>query len=405
MPMSKEGPFRALEVINLIPNKLLDDLSDQTDVDYSVQKLHGKTIFQLFLFTLLEQGQLSLRILEAVFASKKFQTLFQIQNKTVKHSAIGMRLQNVNYRYFEAIFQYLTKLPDLKETFSLAGKKIQTHKIDSTFVGIAEKLIAFGMRNGKGTTKKHLKYTINLSGGIPVDLKLYSEKSAVSEDIALPALIQSVPKTHKKDSCIHVALFDQGIRKKQTFLSLVKNNILFVSRSHSHTFHVIESLPADKQENDHMEILSDQIVQFSKKKTGKRLITFPEHLRLVIGKTKKEGKPLHFLTNISFLSALEISELYRSRWEIETFFKFIKQELGFSHLLSRSQNGLLAVMYLTMIAAILLILYKKKNRISGWKVAKIRFLDELQLIVFETWHKQICLTEQEKGSFFEINSS
>lgn len=190
---------------------------------------------------------------------------------------------------------------------------------------------------------------------------------------------------------IGIAIFDQGIRKKKTFLDLIQAKVFFVSRAESHTFHVVESRPVTSpQKNEHITILSDDIVQFSKKKTGTRTITFPQPLRLVVGTSTKTGKLLHFITNIYDLDALEIAELYRSRWEVEVFFKFIKQELGFTHLVSRNRNGVLAVMYLTMIAAILLTLYKKTNKIPSWKIAKIRFLDELTFDIFSEWHQELC---------------
>jgi len=100
---------------------------------------------------------------------------------------------------------------------------------------------------------------------------------------------------------------------------------------------------------------------------------------------------MKFLTNVLFLSAVEIAELYKSRWEIETFFKFIKQEMNFSHLLSRSENGIKVIMYLTMIAAILLTLYKKMNRIVGWAVAKILFMDELDKDMEKDWQDEMRL--------------
>ena len=60
-------------------------------------------------------------------------------------------------------------------------------------------------------------------------------------------------------------------------------------------------------------------------------------------------------------SATEIAELYKRRWEIEVFFKFIKQHLDFSHLLSRNENGMKVEMYMTLITAILLIVHKKES--------------------------------------------
>jgi hypothetical protein len=387
---------RASEVINMVPDELLDRLADETGVDYSVQKLHGKTLFKLFLFGLLQEGDVSLRVLETIFSSRRFQTLFPTKVSGVKHSSIGMRLENIKYAYFERIFESLLTHPELQQ-ICFGDKKIQTHKIDSTFVGIAEKLLTIGVRNGRSADRKHLKYSVAISGSIPVNIVLYTERSAVSEDIALPPLVKNIPKN--TEQTVHIAVFDQGVRKKLTFLELVDTGVYFVSRAEKHKFKIVEKLSMQKQQNDHIVITDDQIVQFSRKKTETRTVTFPQHLRLVVGQSTTTGKTLHFITNIRDLSALEIAELYRSRWEIETFFKFIKQELGFTHLISRNQNGARAVMYLTMIAAILLTLYKKQNRIASWRVAKIKFIDELTFDIIETWHAELArLFEQKQPS-------
>ena len=127
--------------------------------------------------------------------------------------------------------------------------------------------------------------------------------------------------------------------------------------------------------------------------------------RLVTGKSHDTGQEMKFLTNVMTLSAKEITELYKSRWEIETFFKFIKQELNFSHLLSRSENGIRVVMYLTMIAAILLTLYKKINHIVGWAVAKIKFIDELEYGSLKEWHPEIAPLFRGRESVFSFNTS
>ena len=79
-----------------------------------------------------------------------------------------------------------------------------------------------------------------------------------------------------------------------------------------------------------------------------------------------------FITNSAELSAGEVTEVYRSRWEIEVFFKFLKQLLNFRHLLNRSENGIKVVLYITMIAAVLLEAYKRSNGMSGYKIAMMK---------------------------------
>ena len=70
--------------------------------------------------------------------------------------------------------------------------------------------------------------------------------------------------------------------------------------------------------------------------------------------------------------------MVKERWEIEVFFKFIKQHLNASHLVSRSENGIKVIIYMTMITAVLLLAYKKINRMSGYKIMKLKFETELE---------------------------
>ena len=78
-----------------------------------------------------------------------------------------------------------------------------------------------------------------------------------------------------------------------------------------------------------------------------------------------------------------MAEIYKQRWEIEVFFKFIKQNLNFSHLLSRNENGVKVIMYMTLITAILLIVYKKLNDLKGNKIPKLKFAQELEVLIIK----------------------
>ncbi len=81
---------------------------------------------------------------------------------------------------------------------------------------------------------------------------------------------------------------------------------------------------------------------------------------------------VNLLTDVDGISAAEMLEAYRKRWIIEVFFKFIKQNLDFSHILSTSANGLQVMMYMTMIAPIMILIFGKANGM-GFRMTKIRF--------------------------------
>jgi transposase len=105
------------------------------------------------------------------------------------------------------------------------------------------------------------------------------------------------------------------------------------------------------------------------------------HFRLVVVQNKKKPeKVFYFLTNDFELTAKEVADFYRRRWDIEVFFRFIKQELNVSHLVSLSKNGIEVMIYMTLIVAMLVLIYKKANNL-GYKTAKRRFVLELRELI------------------------
>lgn len=395
MPIQKS--WKAEDVIGLIPDELLDNLSAETGVDYSVKKLRGKIIFKLLLFAFLNGGGISLRILEAIFQSERFRNFFNPSVRAVKHSALSMRLRNIDSGYFEKIFEHLIHSPEL-ESVLFNRQKISVSKIDTTIVTLSSKLLKFGLDDNPGI--KTLKFGVELRNGIPVNILLFKGQEYLAEDNALPKLVMG----QKQKKALNIAIFDRGVQRKQNFVDFHKAGVRFISRLSTQKIKVIRRLPLAEKQTPTLTILSDQIIRFKSSENLK-----PEDVktefRLVVGKNSRTKQKIYFLTNVDFLSAVEITELYKSRWEIETFFKFLKQQLNFSHLLSRSENGIKVIMYLTMIAAILLTLYKKLNRIMGWAVAKIKFLDELYVWVRDEWRTEIASAFTSSTPQSYLNSS
>ena len=85
-----------------------------------------------------------------------------------------------------------------------------------------------------------------------------------------------------------------------------------------------------------------------------------------------------FLTNVVDISAYLVAYIYRQRWQIEIFFRFMKQEMNLTHFVSYNENAIKVVLYATLIAAMLVLVYKKLNNINSYKKAKIQFFKELR---------------------------
>lgn len=118
----------------------------------------------------------------------------------------------------------------------------------------------------------------------------------------------------------------------------------------------------------------------SKGNVVKQTILVDEIFRVIRFKPEKAENDILLITNIMDLSPDIIAEMYKRRWDIEVFFRFLKQELNFSHFLSLNENGIQVIMYMTMITAMLAMIYKKENKI-GYKTAIRRMGIELESLV------------------------
>ncbi|MCM1002694.1 transposase, partial [Wolbachia pipientis] len=125
--------------------------------------------------------------------------------------------------------------------------------------------------------------------------------------------------------------------------------------------------------------MEDVIVRLGQ--NGSRFLSF--EIRLIRAKSQVNGEVLTFLTNIYGVSAIEICDLYKKRWSIEVFFKFIKQELNAKHFLGYSKNTIMVTLYMILIASILLTEYRKRSGMESYKFVRRAFMNELRLEILK----------------------
>lgn len=125
-----------------------------------------------------------------------------------------------------------------------------------------------------------------------------------------------------------------------------------------------------------LELIKELEVQLPKNR--KEHWVFPEEtFRLTITRHPEDGTEYWFLTNLFEIDVEEVLQYYKKRWDIEVFFRFLKQELNFSHITSTTPNGIAVMMYMTMITAMIVLIYKKLNNV-GYKTAVRRISIELK---------------------------
>ena len=92
---------------------------------------------------------------------------------------------------------------------------------------------------------------------------------------------------------------------------------------------------------------------------------YPEHLRRVRFKDPETGKTLVFLTNNTALPALTIAALYKSRWQVELFFKWIKQHLRIKRFFGTSENAVKTQIWCAIATYVLIAIVKKELQLDA----------------------------------------
>ena len=107
---------------------------------------------------------------------------------------------------------------------------------------------------------------------------------------------------------------------------------------------------------------------------------YPEHLRRIRFKDPETGKTLVFLTNNTALDALTIAALYKKRWQVELFFKWIKQHLRIKRFLGTSENAVKTQIWCAVSTYVLIAIIKKELQLN---VPLYTMLQILSVSIFE----------------------
>ena len=356
------------EILELLPDSVLEKLAIETEVNHYSKKLQGQIVFKLLIYCILSHKDNSLRTMESAYESIGFNLLNQgSEGKKVRYNSISERLSKIKPAYFESLYKSCVT------TYSkrLKAADIGITRFDSTIVTESGKLLSSGyhLKGGDADHVRQLKFTIGYSD-IPIVAKFFTEQKYTSENTALKEAILSAQPD--KDNGIQV--FDKGITSRNTYDEFIERRIPFVSRV-GEKCKSKECLPnslGSPIDTPTLTIVSDSWQYLFSSKRSKHPV------RIIRAIIKSTGMPIAFVTSIADLDTETITCIYKRRWDIEVFFKFLKQHLNFSHLINRSENGIKVIFYVTMIAAILVLVYKKENGLTGYKIMKQRFVQNLE---------------------------
>jgi len=275
---------------------------------------------------------------------------YHLKTTEIKRSTLSEANSTANIEMFYDVLKQLMNqvAPKMRKEISAI-----INIIDSSPISLTEKRFESWTKENKTSRIQGLKLHI----GINTDAKSITEFE--------------ISQANKSDICIakkwdlkpnQMYVFDKGYYDYNWWHKITETGSDFVTRAKKDAaLDVVRTLEIDGKN-----IISDEAVTFRHKtpRGGKRNLYINELRRITVRREDKDT-PLILLTNRFDLKASQVADLYKERWEVELFFKWIKQKLRIKNFIGNSENSVIIQIVTALITCLLLVLYKRMMQFNG----------------------------------------
>lgn len=300
-------------------------------------------------FVTMAMGQLSGRnslrdIVENV--SAQAHRLYHLGSAKLSRSNLSRINENKPYALYEALFEKLLSrcqsvVPDHNFRF-----KNRLYSLDASTIDLCLSVFPWAkFRTTKGAVKLHVG--LNHAGYLPEFVTL-TEGS--KHDITVGRILK-FPKGS-------IVAIDKGYNDYSWYNQLTGNGIYFVTRLKSNAkYRVVSRRDVLKNKG----LTSDQTIEFTGLQTARKC---PVQLRRIGYRDPESGKHYVFLTNNFRLAAKTIADIYKARWQVELFFKWIKQNLKIKSFVGTSKNAVMTQIWIALCMYLLLTFLKFQSKLT-----------------------------------------
>ena len=291
----------------------------------------------------------SLRDVEASLSANATKLYAMGFRSTVKRSTLADANELRDWRIWSDLAALLIRRARKLYANEALGVELDNtvYALDSTTIDLCLSLFEWApFRSTKAAIKLHT--LLDLRGAIPTFIHISDGKLG---DVNVLDLMTF------EAGAFYV--MDRGYVDFARLYALHQAGAFFVTRAKSPmATRRVYSAPVDRATG----VICDQRVMLNGHQSAKR---YPEHLRRVRFKDSDSGKTLVFLTNNTTLPALKIAALYKSRWSVELFFKWIKQHLRIKHFLGNSENAVKTQVWCAVATYVLIAIVKKELQLDA----------------------------------------
>ncbi len=348
------------QILNLIPRHEFEGLANRHHCGRSFRTASRWSQFVTMAMAQLA-GRDSLRdIVENI--SSQAHRLYHLGSAKLSRSNLSRINEDKPYALYEALFGKLLsrcqgKVPEHDFRF-----KNPLYSLDASTIDLC--LSAFpwaDFRTTKGAIKLHVG--LNHSGYLPEFVTVTEGKA---HDVTIGRLLK-FPKGS-------IVAMDRGYNDYGWYNQLTDKGIFFVTRLKSNAkTRVVQRRPVLAQKG----VTSDQTIEFTGVQTAKKC---PIRLRRIGYRDSETGKRYVFLTNNFKLAAKTIADIYKARWQVELFFKWIKQNLKIKSFIGTSKNAVMTQIWIALCVYLLLAFIKFQSKLNKSMQQILRLL---QINLFE----------------------
>lgn len=351
------------QVMDFIPWKTFGRIIDRYQGDAGVRTLNCADVFRLMAFSQLTWRE-SLRDIEACLTTHH-QKLFHMGIKNIpSRSTLADALNKRDWRiYHELAMRLISRARKLYEKEKINIDLDATiYALDSTTIDLCLNLFDWApFRTTKAAVKMHT--LLDLRGSIPAFIHISDGKMS---DVKILDVLPIEANAFY--------IMDRGYVDFARLYNIHQAGAFFVTRAKKNmNARRIYSAEVDRSTG----IICDQVIAVNGVYAVK---DYPEYLRKVRFKDPVTQKNLVFLTNNTALPPLTIAALYKNRWQVELFFKWIKQHLRIKRFLGTSENAVKTQIWSAVATYVLIAIIKKELRLEA---SLYTLLQILSVSIFE----------------------
>ena len=341
--------------------------------DRRVRTLNCAEQFRVLAFAQLTWRE-SLRDIEVCLSAQASKLYHMGLREAVARSTLADANEGRDWRIWHELAQLLIRRARrLYAAESLAVDLDNTvYALDSTTIDLCLSVFPWAhFRSTKAAVKMHT--LLDLRGNIPSFIHVSDGKL---HDVNVLDLLVPEPGAFY--------VMDRGYIDYARLYTLHQAAAFFVTRAKSNLHaHRVYSAPTDRDTG----VICDQAIALNGFYAAK---DYPEHLRRIRYKAPDTGKTLVFLTNNTTLPPLTIAALYKSRWQVELFFKWIKQHLRIKRFYGTTENAVKTQIWSAVAVYVLVAIVKKELHLEP---SLYTLLQILSVTLFEKMPLQQALAD------------